>query len=82
MVIIYGRPLCNWCDLAKDLCNTYKIEYEYKNIKNELYLNELKDLAPNVNTVPQIFWDGRYIGGYSEFVDEVDNTRGGFGDGF
>ena len=41
MVIIYGRPACGWCDQAIAICKQYKIEYEYKSIRNEDFKNEL-----------------------------------------
>ena len=37
---------------------------------------------PNAKTVPQIWWNDKHIGGFSELAEEIDNTRGGFGDGF
>ena len=82
MVIIYGRPKCNWCDEAIAACKQYKLEYEYRNIREETYKNELLEKLPNARTVPQIWWNDKHIGGFSELAEEIDNTRGGFGDGF
>ena len=82
MVIIYGRPACGWCDQAIAICKQYKIEYEYKNIKNENFKNELFEKMPNAKTVPQIWWNDKHIGGFSELAEEIDNTRGGVENGF
>ena len=40
MVVIYGRPACGWCDQAIAICKQYRIEYEYKSIRNEDFKNE------------------------------------------
>jgi glutaredoxin len=41
----------------------------------------MKALSPTSKTIPQIFWNGNYIGGYDAFAIEVENTIGGYGDG-
>tara|TARA_B100000927_G_scaffold284791_1_gene274137 strand:+ start:462 stop:710 length:249 start_codon:yes stop_codon:yes gene_type:complete len=82
MVIIYGRPACGWCDQAIAICKQYKIEYEYKNIRNENFKEELFEKLPSAKTVPQIWWNDKHIGGFSELAEEIDNTRGGVENGF
>lgn len=81
MVIIYGNTNCVWCDRAKELCDQYTLEYEYKSIQVAEYLAELKEQVPGVRTVPQIFWNKKYVGGYEQFASEIENTIGGYGDG-
>lgn len=80
MVLIYGKTDCVWCDRAKELCNQYGIEYEYKSIQVKEFLEELKELVPDVKTVPQIFWHDKHLGGYEQLVEEIENTRN-YGDG-
>ena len=80
MVIIYGKDRCGWCDKAKELCEDYRLDYEYRNVGHEHYLTELKEKVPDVKTVPQIYWRGKYIGGYYEFASEIQNTIGGYGE--
>ena len=75
MVTIWGRPSCSFCEKAKQLCEQYEIKYEYILIDGPEKLEELRELVPDARTVPQIFWNGNYIGGYSEFMLEVENTR-------
>ena len=82
MVIIYGRPKCEWCERALELCKQFKIEYEYKSITNSVFKEELIEKLPDVKKVPQIWWDQRHIGGFSELADEIENTRGGVEYGF
>jgi glutaredoxin len=42
---------------------------------------ELSTLKPDVKTLPQIWWDNRYIGGYTDFAAEIENTMGNYGNG-
>lgn len=75
MVKIWGRPSCSFCERAKQLCEQYSLKYEYILIDGPEKLRELQELVPEARTVPQIFWNGNYIGGYTEFALEVENTR-------
>lgn len=34
-------------------------------------LDQLRELVPGAKTVPQIFIDGTYIGGYTDLVDHL-----------
>lgn len=80
MILIYGNTNCIWCDRAKALCKQYDLEYEYKSIQVPEFFQELQEKVPGVKTVPQIFWHDKYIGGYDQFVTELENTRN-YGDG-
>ena len=81
MIVIYGRPNCGWCVRAKILAEDMNLKYDYRDISDDALRDELKAKKPDCKTVPQIWWNDRYIGGYSEFALEVENTIGGYGDG-
>jgi glutaredoxin len=82
MIVIYGTTHCKWCKAAVALADARGLRHEYRPIdENEQFYIELKALKPEAKTVPQIWWDNRYIGGYTDFAQEVENTEGGFGDG-
>jgi glutaredoxin len=66
---------------AKEMADQYKLDYVEKNIDTAQNLNELLLKVPDVKTIPQIFWNDRYIGGYTEFANEIENTIGGYGEG-
>jgi len=80
MVLIYGNSRCGWCEKAKDLADRYELPYEYRNVDNDHYLNELKiklvEAQKRASTIPQIWWNGNYIGGYEDFAQEIENTLG------
>lgn len=82
MITIYGTTACKWCKAAVTLAEALGLQHEYRNMDmNEQFYLELKTLKPDFKTVPQIWWDNRYVGGYSDFATEIENTAGGFGDG-
>lgn len=74
VVVIYGRDSCKFCNKAKQLAQfckenlkgfEYKIDYNNGKGWQAAALSE--KLGLEVKSVPQIFADGRYIGGYTEF---------------
>lgn len=77
---IYGKNNCRFCVKAKKLAVDYGVRYEYIDVGYIDGLNELRSLLPEVKTVPQIWYDGKHIGGYNEFATELENTRGGYGE--
>jgi glutaredoxin len=76
MITIYGKDNCYWCQEAKALAKRYGLEFEYKNTGYEHFRTEMFEKYPDAKTVPQIWWDGRHIGGYNEFTIEIENTLG------
>lgn len=76
MITIYGKDNCYWCQESKDLARRYNLEFEYKNTGYEKFRTEMFEHVPDAKTVPQIFWDERYIGGYDDFVKEIENVLG------
>jgi len=64
--VIYGKPGCPFCDKAKALLETKGIPYEYVNLQELGKTAAQVTGRKEVNTVPQIYLDGQYIGGYSE----------------
>tara|TARA_R110000868_G_scaffold147697_1_gene369251 strand:- start:356 stop:607 length:252 start_codon:yes stop_codon:yes gene_type:complete len=81
MLTIYGRNNCNYCIKAKDLAEQYSLNYTYKSLEDWENVEEMLSKAPNTKTAPQIWWNGKHIGGYKEFAVEVQNTIGNYGQG-
>lgn len=75
MIIIYGKSSCSWCDKAMGLARQYQLDFEYRSVDNDHYKQQLKQMLPDVKTVPQIWWHGKHIGGYEDFASEIENTR-------
>ena len=69
-VTIYSKEGCQYCDHARDLCESEGLDHEKVMIEKE----ELKELCGgSVTTYPQIFIDGRRIGTYFAFQDYIED---------
>ena len=66
---MYTRPTCFWCVRAKHLLESKGIIYRDLDINNDSLRKELKIKAPGIKTIPQIFKDGKRIGGYEDLVE-------------
>ncbi|MCP5322898.1 MAG: glutaredoxin 3 [Candidatus Paracaedibacteraceae bacterium] len=67
LVELYTKPTCNYCINAKNLLEVKKIEYtEYDVTKNASFSKEAIERSGGRRTVPQIFINGKHIGGYGE----------------
>lgn len=69
--IVYGKDNCMYCVLAKDLLKARNVEYE--EVDAPSHMNEMMDAIKAAGsspprTVPQIFLEGKHIGGYSELA--------------
>ena len=69
MFDMYTRPTCFWCVRAKHLLESKGISYRDLDINNDDLRKELKIKAPGIRTIPQIFKDGKRIGGYEDLVE-------------
>jgi|SaaInlV_120m_DNA_3_1039746.scaffolds.fasta_scaffold11178_6 glutaredoxin len=83
---IFGKETCVWCDRARVLCEQYELEYTYKALDDRFYgeenTSEFRGRAPAAKTVPQIFVDGKLVGGFNDFATKLENENvGNFGQG-
>ena len=78
--IVWSKNGCPYCDRAKELLDGSGIKYEERNLSNgEWTKAQLLEDVPDARTVPQIFLDGNYIGGYRElcqYYEDHDMFRG------
>ena len=59
--------MCNYCDAAKRLLKRNNATYNEINIATvEGAMDEMIKKANGKRTIPQIFFDDEYIGGYDE----------------
>jgi glutaredoxin 1 len=82
MITIYAKNNCKWCTLAKDLAESRGLSCDYRNVDDNFqFLLELSSLKPDVKTLPQIWWNDKHVGGYTDFAAEIENTMGDYGNG-
>lgn len=64
--VVWSKNACPFCDQAKNLLKLKGIEYEERNISTDWTREQLLEAVPDARTVPQIFLDGKLIGGFTE----------------
>jgi len=70
-IIIYTKTACIYCNMAKSLFNKYDLSFNEVNLDNNeerssFYELKSNELNKTINSVPQIFINDKYIGGYNE----------------
>lgn len=66
--IIWTSPTCAYCTNAKNELKKRNITYEERIIGAGWTKDQLLEVVPNARTVPQIFIDGIYVGGYNDLM--------------
>ena len=63
-ITVYSGPMCPYCDKAKALLKRKNVTFEEFNVKSdEAKLSEMLERSGGRKSIPQIFIDGRHIGG-------------------
>ena len=70
-VIVWSKANCSYCDKAKALLRSKSIVFEERKIGEAWTKEDLLAAVPTARTVPQIFIDGKLIGGYTELVKHL-----------
>ena len=69
-VKVYSSGNCIFCMKAKSMLDKWQIEYEETRIDtDQASMREFAEVTNGARTVPQIFVEGKLIGGYTELVD-------------
>ena len=72
-IVIYTWSTCPYCINAKDLLEKNNMKYTEKEVvKNQKYLQEMKKKTGETS-VPQIFINGKHIGGFSQLQTYLEN---------
>ncbi len=73
--IVYGKPNCPQCTMAKSLLESRGIEYVYVDITTTGKSAAEITGRPDVRSLPQVYLDGRYIGGFNELFSELRDRK-------
>ena len=73
-IVMYTQDLCGYCTAAKNVFESRGWEYVSRNIKHTDNYDNLKELLPNVKTVPQIWIDDEHIGVYDNLIEWIKNA--------
>ena len=63
---VWSKNSCPFCVQAKALLESKGIEFEERNISADWTREQLLEAVPTARTLPQIFLDDNYIGGFTE----------------
>jgi glutaredoxin 3 len=67
-VVVYTTAYCPYCTAAKQFLQTKKISFEEIDVsRDDAMRDKLVEMSGQM-TVPQIFADGKSIGGYDDLV--------------
>lgn len=64
--IVWSQSQCSYCEQAKSLLTSKGIEYEERKIGEGWTKQQLLEAVPTARSVPQIFIDDRFIGGFTD----------------
>jgi ribonucleoside-diphosphate reductase alpha chain len=70
--IVYGKAKCPFCQMAKEELALRGIPFDYVDLE-ELGKTAAEVTGRKVKTVPQIYIEGRYVGGYDDLMKELAN---------
>jgi len=69
--IVWSRYNCSFCEQAKALLMRNNIDFEERKIGEGWTREQLLEAVPNARTVPQIFINDEYIGGFAELQQKL-----------
>ena len=71
---VWSKDSCPFCVQAKALLDSKGIEYEERNVSTDWTREQLLAAVPTARTVPQIFLDGKLIGGFTELKKHFEKV--------
>ena len=66
---LYILERCSYCVMAKNLLNKYNIEYDVVDVSNKPELRKQLMDETKQRTVPMIFINNKFIGGYTQLLE-------------
>tara|TARA_A100001011_G_C14320277_1_gene850230 strand:- start:3978 stop:4205 length:228 start_codon:yes stop_codon:yes gene_type:complete len=70
-ITVYSKNMCGYCVQAKNLLKNKGLEFNEINIEEKPEAREFV-IKEGHRTMPQIYIDGKSIGGYHELLKYVD----------
>ena len=69
--LVYTKPMCGYCISAKNLLKSKGIEYEERYLDNQDSIQQFLAEHPDKRSMPQIWLDDEYVGGYYELETKL-----------
>ena len=64
--IVWSKENCPYCLQSKALLDSKGIDFEERNVNKDWTKEQLLEAVPTARTLPQIFLDDVYVGGFTE----------------
>ena len=71
--IVYGKKNCPYCQMAKDELKLRGVQYDYIDLA-DIGKTAAEVTGRKVKTVPQIYIEGQYVGGWDELQNFLNKT--------
>ena len=72
--IVWSKPSCPYCVMAKKLLERKGYEIEERVVGLGYTREQLIEAVPHARTVPQIFLDEEYVGGYEDLEKHFEKN--------
>lgn len=72
MIELYSKDACKFCEMAKSLLKSKGLAFSEYKLGQDITREEFLERYPNIRTMPAIFINSEYIGGYTNIVEWVD----------
>lgn len=72
---VWSKDQCPFCDQVKLMLDIKKIPYEEKKIGVNASKEDLLEAVPTAKSVPQVFLDDEYIGGFKELKERLTHAN-------
>lgn len=72
---IFTGPNCSYCHRAKDVLAKRNLEYKEVDVSTAEGRSEMQRRVPLARSIPQIFIDGKHIGGCDD-LERLDASGG------
>lgn len=73
--VVWSKYNCQFCDQAKSLLQSKGIQIEECKIGDGYTKEELLEAVPSARSVPQIFLDGEYVGGFEQLKERLKDVN-------
>jgi phosphoadenosine phosphosulfate reductase len=72
-IVIFTKPTCKYCLASKEVFREREWDFDEVDVLSEISIPTLQQIVGKpIRTVPQIYIDGKYIGGYTDLVAHLD----------
>lgn len=72
--VVWSKYNCSFCDQAKKLLEQNGITFEERKIGDGWTKEDLIEQVPTARSVPQIFMDETYVGGFQELKQYLNKA--------